>query len=421
MNNHRVLIWVMLILLNAIPALAKPLSLDECLNLARQHNPALQAAAATPRLAAIDTDSSRSSYRPRAEVKAGYTQQQAAQQAVTNDSSLPTQDKGYAFARLSVDQLLYDFGRSKSRVSAAESQQQAAEFSYTATEQNLLLQTAVAYYRILNTEALLKAARDETSQTQAHLETAQALFEAGVVTRNDVLQAEVRLADSRQQVIALEGNLENDWLGLNYLTGRPVSARGELTADDNFFLPSSELKPVTPQRPDLQAQRSRVTGARELIGEAEADYRPELYSHLGIDYLENSHVKEQTIYSGTVGIRFTLYDGANRDLRLSKARESLRREQHRLEDLQFRAQLEEQTARNDAKVAEQQIAVAELAITQARENLRINQDRYREQVGTATEVLDAQTLLTKTRTDLAQAQLNYQLAVARWKYAIGQL
>ena len=67
------------------------------------------------------------------------------------------------------------------------------------------------------------------------------------------------------------------------------------------------------------------------------------------------------------------------------------------------------------------IKVAEKAITQGMENLRITKDRYQEKVGTATEVVDAQTLLTQTRTDYYQSLFDLQVAAARVKRATGEL
>ena len=65
--------------------------------------------------------------------------------------------------------------------------------------------------------------------------------------------------------------------------------------------------------------------------------------------------------------------------------------------------------------------VAAQAISQAEENLRINENRYRENVGTGTDVIDAQTLLTQTRTDYDQALFDYQVAIARIRKAAGEL
>lgn len=65
--------------------------------------------------------------------------------------------------------------------------------------------------------------------------------------------------------------------------------------------------------------------------------------------------------------------------------------------------------------------MTEKAIIQSEENLRINNDRYLEKVGTATEVIDAQTLLTQTRTAYFHSVYDYQLATARVKRALGEL
>jgi outer membrane protein TolC len=395
------------------------LSLEDCLQRVREQNPALLQAASGPRIASTAAEATESLYRPRVALSAGYTQQQAPQQVVIGGSSTPTQDQGYAHLNLGVDQLLYDFGRTSGRIAAAQATSRAARFTYAATEQNLLLQTVASYYRVLSARALLQTARDEVVQTEAHLRTARALYEQGVVTRNDLLQAEVRLAASRQRALAAAGDEENAWLDLNYQTARPAGARGELVTGP--ILPLEPEAETTASRPDLLAQRERIESARSSVQQTRSEFRPELFAHLGADYVENSHVQEQTIYSTTVGLRFTLYDGGARSAKLSQAEEALRQEKEHLHNLHQRAELEAQTARNDARVAHQQIDVAQVAIEQAEENLRINQERYQEQVGTATEVLDAQTLLTEARTDLVRTQFDYQVAVARVRHAAGQL
>ena len=417
--TNKILCLLLLLGCLATLAAAESLTLEDCLQRVRERNPQLLEAASGPRLAAIATEAAQSAYLPRVQLSAGYTEQQAAQQVVIGGNSTPTQDQGFAHLSLGVDQLVYDFGRASGSITAAAASSRAAAYSFASTEQDLLLQTLTTYYRILSTAALLEAAKDEVSQTEAHLHTAQALYEQGVVTHNDLLQAEVRLASSRQRVLALTGSQENTWLNLNDLIARPPEARGELSAE-----PLPELLPETePEqtRPDLLAQYERITGAQASVQQVKGEYRPELFAHLGADYVENSYVREQTIYATTLGLRMTLYDGGLRKAKLRQAEESLHREQQRLANLQRRARIEAQSARNDARVAAQQINVAQSAILQAMENLRINQNRYQEQVGTATEVLDAQTLLTQAKTDLVRNQFDYQVAVARVRYAAGQL
>jgi len=64
--------------------------------------------------------------------------------------------------------------------------------------------------------------------------------------------------------------------------------------------------------------------------------------------------------------------------------------------------------------------VSEKSAEQAEENFRINTERYREQVGTATDVIDAQTLLTKSRSDHANALSDCAIQQARLERAMGE-
>jgi outer membrane protein TolC len=60
-------------------------------------------------------------------------------------------------------------------------------------------------------------------------------------------------------------------------------------------------------------------------------------------------------------------------------------------------------------------------VAQGEENLRLNRERYREQVGTATDVVDASTLITKTRVNFFNARYDHQLAKAQFLWAVGAI
>jgi len=70
--------------------------------------------------------------------------------------------------------------------------------------------------------------------------------------------------------------------------------------------------------------------------------------------------------------------------------------------------------------AEQAIITIEKAIEQAKENYRINQERYKEQVATQTDVLIAQTLLTRTMTNYYNALYAFKISKATLYRVMGQ-
>jgi len=69
--------------------------------------------------------------------------------------------------------------------------------------------------------------------------------------------------------------------------------------------------------------------------------------------------------------------------------------------------------------SEKQVFVAQKSIAAAEENFRINTERYREQVATSTDVLDAQILLTKAKSDYYTALGDYFINQARLERAMG--
>ena len=71
-------------------------------------------------------------------------------------------------------------------------------------------------------------------------------------------------------------------------------------------------------------------------------------------------------------------------------------------------------------VKEVRTAVADNATEQAKENLRITEERFKEQVSTSTDVLVAQTLQTDTMTNYYNALYDYKIAKAVLYRTIGQ-
>lgn len=411
-----------LLLFTTTVASAETLSLKECLIRAESANYALKVDAFDEEIATERVSQARSGYLPRLDLQAGYTMQNDAQAVKMGGLVAPTQERNFTSFNAAVTQTLYDFGRTSARLKKAALLQEASASTFRGKRSDVALQVVEAYFSILEAQKLLKAADDEVLQMQDHLRVAKNLFEQGVVTRNDVLQAEVRLAGSTQRKLSTANLVENRWLYLNYLTGRSQQLRADLEEPktDEFDLPTDPAAEVT-KRPELEALRKGVQAGEMEVKEAGTAFYPELFAKMGADYLENRYVVEQTIYTATVGLKINLFDGFASTAQRNQAIKKQRQEEELLRQTEAQLLLELNIALNDARVAMQRITVTEKAITQSDENLKINKDRYLEQVGTATEVLDAQTLHTQAKTEHYQAVYDYQVAVARVRKAMGRL
>ncbi len=383
----------------------------------------LKIATIDEQIAVDNVQANRSGYLPRVDIQTGYTAQQVPQSMSTPFGTLATQDADYGFLSLGITQTLYDFGRTDARYARAKASREATSIGYKYQEQNLFLQTVSSYFQILQGQKLLKAADEEIEQMTDHLRVAQVLFEEGVVTRNNLLQAEVQLARSKQRRLEVASRLDNAWLDLNNQIGDPPESRKELVEDTRINLTDLD-KPAqnaVAGRAEIQAQRKLLEAGELEIKETKTGYYPEIFAKAGLDYLQNDKVKEQTIMAATIGLKVNLFDGYATTSRISQAVKNRSRTNERLHQMESDFALEYRTAVNDVKVAKERISVTDSAIKQGEENLRINKDRYQEQVGTATDVIDAQTLLTQIRTEHYQAVFDYEMAMARVKRARGEL
>lgn len=420
--HHASLIGLLLAV--AAPAWATPLTLQECLQQAGANNPALKAAAWNSRIAKEGVRQAQAAYLPRVDAQAGYTMQKDPQAVIISGHTAETQEPDFAFGGVSASYTIYDFGRRSATKDKAVSMADSADRQFAAQTNDVSLQIIQAYFMILESGKLVAAATEEVGQVAEHRRIAQILYEEGVVTRNDVLQADVRLAAAKQRLMSLKNRQENGWLRLNFLTGRSAGLRNELDEAATMFAgatPVTDTANALARRHDIQALRQLVNVSEAEVKESNSSFYPEIYSKVSLDYVQNDKVREQTIMSATIGIKFNIFDGYASTSTRERAVQNRSRSNDAIRLAEEQARLEIDTARNDVAVAGEQITVAESAIRQSEENLRINKERYQERVGTATEVLDAQTMLTQTKTDYYRAFYERQVAVARLKRALEEL
>jgi outer membrane protein len=106
---------------------------------------------------------------------------------------------------------------------------------------------------------------------------------------------------------------------------------------------------------------------------------------------------------------------------VSQAKLKVQQLQEQNKDLNEQVRLDVQTSHLKVQETADRIKTTETAVTQGEENLRLNEERYKEQVGTATDVIDAETLLTRTRVNYYTALYDHQMAKSQLLWAVGAI
>ncbi|GMG83609.1 TolC family outer membrane protein [Paralimibaculum aggregatum] len=122
---------------------------------------------------------------------------------------------------LTAVQPLYTGGQVENATTAAERRLTSQEVVLTATEQQLLLDAAIAFLDVRRDGFLLDVAQNNVRVLSEQLRAARERFEVGEVTRTDVEQARAALAAARSNLAAAEGQLRNSRETFAEFVGRP--------------------------------------------------------------------------------------------------------------------------------------------------------------------------------------------------------
>jgi len=299
----------------------------------------------------------------------------------------------------------------------------------TAKSLDVVQDVKIAYFNILRTQRLMETARQQVDMLAAHCDVAENFYRVGLIPKNDMLQAEVELANGRQTLVKAKNGVESTKAKLNTILKRDVLTPVEVVdiLDYQPLRQSFEecLAIARQRRPELKMSELRVEQAGKMVRAAQSEYFPAVslvgnYGRFGdTASLSGTLYKDAESWQVMAVASWNFWERGKTKYRVDagKARENQALDQSR--ELNDQIALEIKNAFLALQEAESQIAVSKKVIEQAEENFRIAEARYKERVARSTEVLDAQTLLTKAKAEYANALADYNIAHARLQRAMG--
>jgi outer membrane protein len=340
----------------------------------------------------------------------------------TGTLTFPTTNRNFWSSKTYLDQTIFDFWGTPSRYQAAVLGKSVSLLDTAKTRDDLFLNVSKGYFSTLRAQKLEVVATQDVTDLKAHLKIARDQYEFGVVTYNDVLQAEVSLADAEQRLIVAKTDTIDIRSALNKVLALPISAATVLK-DEKLETRPWALEQATDealkQRSDLKASANRIQQQEKVVTQTKSQFFPRIYAQTGLNYQQNTFMLHDTQWFGIFGMQWTLFSGLDTKAQVAQAKLKVNQLQEQHKDLDEQVRLDVQNAYLRVKETADRIRVTEKAVTQGEENLRLNEERYKEAVGTATDVIDAETLLTKTRVNYFTALYDHQMAKAQLMWAIG--
>ncbi len=402
----------------------QPITLQQALELAQRNNRQLQ-------VARLNVDRSRDILReaqaallPNAGLNAGLTRSRSAQP----NQGFPQQEVGANTAFTGTAQLSYDVftsGERSSRIRAAEEQLRLNELQLEQTAEQLRLDVSNDYYNLQASDELVRISQSAVTNAQASLRDAQALEQAGVGTRFDVLQSEVQLANATQE---LTNALSQQQISRRQLAARLSLAQAvSLAAAEpvqiaglwNLPLENSIVLAFR-NRSELQQQLAQrnISEAQRRIALSQLGPRVSVATNYNVLDIFDDGSGLADGYSLGANVSLNLYDGGAARARARQEEANIAIAETNFADTRNQVRFEVEEAYNTLQANLANIQTASVALEQAREALRLARLRFQAGVGTQTEVIDAENALTNAEGNRVTAILDYNRALARLQRAI---
>lgn len=306
-----------------------------------------------------------------------------------------------------------------------------AEITEKITRQDVILDAKNAYFSILKSQKLVDVARDTVTQIASQKDVAENMYQVGMSPLNDLLQSQVQLANAKQRLITAQNNMEIAKSQYNTLLRKPVTAPVAIVDILDYAPFEYDIEYCLDQ---AQANRFEIQVAELEVEIAEKDYKLSQKDYYPSVNLIGTHTRRGTDWDVDGGrgigdkefwdIRATatwnFWEWGRTTYGVRQKLSRLAQAKSRKEEILDNIDLGVNEAYLRTIESEKNIVTIEKAIEQAKENLRITEERYKEQVSTTTDVLVAQTLFTDTMTNYYNALYDYKIAKAVLYRAIGQ-
>ncbi|MBI5666315.1 MAG: TolC family protein [Nitrospirae bacterium] len=405
---------------------AEVLTLPEGLRLATENNRSIKISGQEELISEADTLIAKSYMLPRVNASLSRTFLSEQPGAIFGNQEVFTAEKDFLSYSLSVQQTLYDFRKNAARYEASRTVLNTRRLDTVMVRNLVALDFVSGYFDLLEADKMVIVAQKEVEQLELHHRNAETLYDGGVITKNELLQAQVRISDAKQRLLSAGNMRALTASRLNNIVSRPLKTDIQV-ADVNgpsYDISVMELEDAWQTserlRPEIGIVDETVNALELEKTSRRSEYFPEFFARGGYDYTENEFQLHEGNWSLVLGMHVNLFNGRATSaeiLKLGHKREKLIEQKNKLLE-EIRLEVERYVL--DAKTAREKIGVTENAVQQAEENLRINRIRYEEGVGTATDVLDAVTLLTTAETNYYRAVYELRKAEAGVIYSTGQ-
>jgi outer membrane protein len=413
------------------------MTLEKCLEQGIENNTTLKAAWYDIQGAAHDIKSVRADFLP--SLSTGYSSRLISSESVKGPSDPDYLDQTAHQFNIRLSQILYNGHRLVNNYNKARVRKKVMEADTRMDLLQQVFQIETTFYRLLKAKQDVIARTESVENLNESVRSAQAFFEKQLVPYVNVLQAQVDLADAKENLAKARNNVNRERVALFSLMNRPadpgIEFSGEL-APLVLEVPGFEsaLAKALEDRPDIESLTLQLDLSRKDAAIAMGRYLPTVRLEAGynddtrdFDALGTSGFQQfdrdqrNRYWSAGIHVTWELFDGG---------RAWYEKERHKTHEQKIHALINEAENTISAGIRQSLLSMAEArqriqgsiqALDAAEEYSALEEQRLNAGISTIPDFLDAQDRLVRAQGNYAQAILDFRLAESELKLMTGKI
>ncbi|MEZ0322729.1 MAG: TolC family protein [Hydrogenothermaceae bacterium] len=386
---------------------ARALTVEEAVNKAIQNNPELQSLKQQVKSAEFGLKADENLYFPTFFLKA--SQQYYGKTPMTSIPNFPLSFKqsnqNFLTFDIGLNQTIYSGGQVTSKIEASKHNLQGTLYLYREKENQLKADVIKAYIDVFITASLIDVYKKELQSIESLYKQAEGFFQEGLITKVDLLQTKVRLAEVRKNLTEAQGNHIIALSRLSQLIGEDIKDENfqpvKIDIPENLNIEELLKKE---NRPIVAYYKENIKQLEKLEKIESAEFLPKVFIQGEYIYTKQSpylYPKGNLLLTLGVAIQF---QGITPYYKTLQAKSNTSKLRYDLQDIKEKIKLEIKTAYQNFQTAKENYRVSVENLQYAQEYFELVKEQYANQLATNTDLLNAESALTRA---LESKEINY--------------
>ena len=302
---------------------------------------------------------------------------------------------------------------------AGEVKVEALKLKQDRTKEYLAFELNKAYMQLQMAYKTVEVLEEAKATVLANKKVIDNYYKNGMIQKSDVLDMNVRVSEIDSQIQYAKSNVKNASDYLFFLLDenpddKVMQPTDKLEYQENLPALKPELKA---DRKDLQAYQKSLESYDYLMKASGAKFLPRVNAFGSFELYDNKPYQfNASGYLLGVEVSWNIFDGLKSKSEIEKYKAELAKSETEIAQYQKQSTLELTKASRQVADADYKVKLTKMAWEQTAEAYRIRRNRYAQGLEKASDVLNAEALMSRKELEYQQSVLEYNTALEYFKF-----